>query len=78
MAVPGHGMFRQRLFSFDALDEGLRAFGFGYLRDSLGLARPPSDGEAFEDIVVDLAGSGAVGALAKLTARTRGPELEIC
>lgn len=54
-------MLRESLFSARALEDGFCFVGFGGLGDHLVLASPAADGEAFEDIVVDLAGARAGG-----------------
>ena len=59
-------MFRECLFTTGALEDGLRLVWFGRLGDGVRLARPAADRESFEDIVVDLARSSAVGVLAEL------------
>lgn len=41
------------------------------------LARPAADWQSFKDIVVDLAGPGAVWAIVEMSARARGSDLQV-
>jgi uncharacterized protein YfiM (DUF2279 family) len=59
MAVSWHGQFWERGASTGAFAK-LGVFAFGCLGDGVWLARPTADGQAFKDIVVDLAGSGTI------------------
>lgn len=67
VTVPRHGVLGEGLFASGALNERLRYFSLGNLRDCLALARPSPHRESFEHIVIDLAGSGSISVLAELT-----------
>lgn len=74
MAILGHAQFGQLLRREQAALQGLCFRGLG---DGGLLPRPAPDGQALEDIVVDLARSRAVlgGVVRALGAGTRGSEL---
>jgi hypothetical protein len=67
MTVPRHGVLGESLFAPRALKKRLRYFGLGNLGDRLALARPSPDRKSFENIVIDLAGSGSISVVAELT-----------
>lgn len=78
MTVRWHGQFRERGGPTRTLDSDLSFFGhLRSLGECVWLARPAANGQSFEDVVVDLAGAGAVGTF-EVSPGARGPELEEC